>query len=217
LVPAPTVLRRLGVLSSGWLWGGSYFGGVALWRPDRAAWTAVAGMEDCVVGEGWTRGPAAALLDQRGALWWLSDGDPPAARRLFERPAAVAVALADEVVYTGEGSTVAAWSLDGAGRWEVDLGSRVLDLAASPGGELLAAGLLDGSVGLLRAADGDVVGRLRWHEERVAAVAFADGAAELATAGWDGQVRRWSLAEPPSAAAVEAAWGLTLSQVMMQP
>jgi hypothetical protein len=217
LFESPATLRRLGVMRSGWLWGGSYGSGVALWRPDRGGWTAVAGMEDCVVGEGWTRGADAVLLDQHGALWWLRDGDPPSARRLFERPAAVAVAIGDEVVLTGEGSTVAAWSLDGTGRWEVDLGSRVLDLAVSAGGDAVAAGLLDGSAALLRSGDGGIVGRLRWHQERVAAVAFAAGAQELATAGWDGQVRRWSLAAPPDAAAVEAAWGLTLDAAMRTP
>ena len=123
----------------------------------------------------------------------------------------------DDVVLTGEASTVAGWSLDGTGRWEADLGSRVLDLAMSPRGDAVAAGLLDGSAAVLRAADGAILGRLRWHEERVAAVAFADGGDELATAGWDGQVRRWSLAPPPDAAMIEAAWGLSLEAVMRSP
>ena len=85
----------------------------------------------------------------------------------------------------------------------------LLDIAVSPDGRWIAASGHD-DVFVWRAADGAMLARLPdLHEERVATVAFSDD--HLFTAGWDGQLRRWSVAaleQTPTADEVRRRWRL---------
>ncbi len=90
-------------------------------------------------------------------------------------------------------------------------GVRVLDVALAPGGALLAAARIDGTIELWRLADGAAAGDLRvallrGHEGRVANVAFEADGATLWSVGWDGSLRRWAVAAALAPAPAPSPW-----------
>jgi hypothetical protein len=88
------------------------------------------------------------------------------------------------------------WLRDSTPCWpgERSLPSAPIDLASSPDGRLVAAGLRSGETLVMSGADGTVLARLGGHSHKVSAVAFAPDGALLATGSWDGTVQLWSTA-----------------------
>jgi serine/threonine-protein kinase len=88
---------------------------------------------------------------------------------------------------------------------------RVVALAFSPDGGLLASGSHDGNVHVWNPLTGKLHKQLQAHEQPVAAVAFAPDGQALATAGWDGNVKLWDLSSwQPRRVAHDKARVLTL-------
>lgn len=97
--------------------------------------------------------------------------------------------------------------------------SLILDLEFSPDGQLLALGLLDGTVQVWSLPERRLLISLRGHRERVSALRFDDDAAMLYTASWDGTVRQWdvqAMGAPVEelVARTSARWGLELSDLL---
>ena len=76
----------------------------------------------------------------------------------------------------------------------IDAGSPIMDLSFSPDGTLLAAGLMDDSVGVWAAATGEEWHRLRGHELVVTDVEFSPDGQMLASSSGDKTVRLWDVA-----------------------
>lgn len=99
-------------------------------------------------------------------------------------------------------------------------GATSSDVAVSPDGRWVAVGLIDGTVAVWSADDGTIVATLRGHDARIGGLDF-DGSDWLATAGWDGDVRVWSLADlrapaVPLAAAMREAWGREVDEILLR-
>lgn len=95
--------------------------------------------------------------------------------------------------------------------------AEILALALSDDARWLAAATTTGRIELWDVATGALVAHLRGHRQRATWVGFHG--ATLWSVGWDGAVLRWNLnaVEAPAAAlaaAAEAAWGLTLDDVL---
>ena len=95
---------------------------------------------------------------------------------------------------------------------------QVVDLAVSPGDELVALGTLDGVIQVLDLATGAPVAVLEGHGERVSTLAWV-GPDRLLSGSWDGTVRVWDLSQRATSAAqlvaeVEAAWGLDVAEAL---
>lgn len=153
---------------------------------------------------------SAALIDERGGIWRIS-GDPASISQVhtLEKTSSVAAGPAGEVVAGGLGQ---AWLVTAHDTVALDLSAdaAVLDVAMSPDGRWIAAGLLTGG-----AVVWDRQGRRRavldGHAQRVSSVAFAPDSSVLATGGWDDRVHLWDLSvlDAPAASlvnGVRAAW-----------
>jgi cytochrome c len=144
---------------------------------------------------------ASAGLDTGLMVWAPAAGEAAAARLLGHEAAVGGVALAADgsrAVSVGDDGLAIGW--DVAGRreaWRVRVGARLAAAALSPDGGLAAAAGWDGTVRLLRAADGaevaalDLGGAGEW----ATGVAFADAGAVVAAAGHLGTVRAWRVAD----------------------
>ncbi|MCO4772573.1 MAG: protein kinase [Deltaproteobacteria bacterium] len=90
---------------------------------------------------------------------------------------------------------VAVFAADGA-RSILPVQGRVTALAFSPGGDLLAVGLLDGTLQVWGVDGESLLLEHPGHDGRLAGLAFR-GESELITAGWDRVARRWDLGGLP--------------------
>ncbi len=78
--------------------------------------------------------------------------------------------------------------------WLNDAGEAVSTVAWSPDGDLIAMGLGDGRVRVLRASDGEIISEFQAHKGDVLALGFSNGSGErLATGGQDGRGAVWDL------------------------
>lgn len=209
--------RRIGALVGGQVWGVTY--GKVLLADVRDGRSFAAG---AVLFDGATdpSGTGAVLLDDGGGVWRLRSGESEP-EALFRRPGSrsiavdgagrIALAREDHVeLVEPTGATV--W------RFEAEAGG-VIDVALSPDGRWLAAGLMDGTALLWSTRDGRLVAALVGHRERVASVHFTADSETLTTGDWAGTVLRWSLSEVERpaeqlVAEVEATWRLTLEQTL---
>ena len=158
---------------------------------------------------------AAWLLLADGAVARIEATGPP---RAFGRVAGgVAIAGDIERLVVATASTLELRAVDGSSSHAVPLSAdRVLDVALSANGQLVALGLRSGTVEIRSADDGSLLARLVGHRERVASVAITEHG--IWSASWDGDVRVWdraALALPAAEAlaAAEARFGLGLDDV----
>ncbi|HRE90323.1 MAG TPA: WD40 repeat domain-containing protein, partial [Myxococcota bacterium] len=165
----------------------------------------------------------AMLAPLEGAVWLLDAHDElTPIRHPFTRDA-LAIAVLDDglTVFAAEAEGVSEWVL-GPNPHQSHLyhapGATFLAVAASPSGRYLAGGARDGSTWLWERQSGELRARLRDHEQRVSALAFA-GESLLLTGSWDWSVRVRSLAPllvsgPQWVERIEARWGLSLDDVL---
>lgn len=85
--------------------------------------------------------------------------------------------------------------------WETPTDGRPAQLAWSPDGEWIAAGLLDGQVLVLSASTGAIRAQFRAHPGQVWGVTYIDAGRALASTGSDGTVRVWDLSDLTTPAA----------------
>ncbi|MCB9731256.1 MAG: protein kinase [Deltaproteobacteria bacterium] len=158
---------------------------------------------------------AAVLEDGTGRVFRAAaDGVTP----VGHVAGAVAVGAGAGEVAVASASGLVVLGLDGAERLRVGLdGGRAHDVEPSPDGRVIAVAMNDGTVRVLRRADGALLARLVGHADRVVQVLFGGG--DLFTASWDGTSRRYGLgpleADPAALlAAATARWGLALDDAI---
>lgn len=163
---------------------------------------------------------AVVMIDTNGQVWQLSlEPDPTLAPSVDAgTPGAVAMA-ADGAVYVGQDWSVVVFPPDGAPPSQWAAPGEVRELALSPSGELLAAGLLGGDIAVWRTADGGLVGVLPGHRKRVSALAFDPSGERLLSGSWDHTLRTWDLRalQAPReelVASVEQRWPWTLDAAL---
>jgi len=204
------VLRRLGALSDGRLWGLSYGHTVFTWDGRTGAQESRLDGAVFFVGSSSQDGSSAVLADETGGIWRLS-GD--SWQRVRQDPDIVAVDV-------GPGGSPLIWAQRRAvcvdGRCTAVEGD-VVDIALSHG--RIAVATLTGDVWLLDGATGRTLALLRGHTGRVSSVEFGPNGDWLVSGSWDGSVRRWALhdLETPAQDLVrdaEAQWGMTLQEAL---
>ncbi|MCA9517505.1 MAG: hypothetical protein KC635_21335, partial [Myxococcales bacterium] len=158
---------------------------------------------------------AAVLEDGTGRVFRAAaDGVTP----VGHVAGAIAVGAGAGEVAVASASGLVVLGLDGAERLRVGLdGGRAHDVEPSPDGRVIAVAMNDGTVRVLRRADGALLARLVGHADRVVQVLFGGG--DLFTASWDGTSRRYGLgpleADPAALlAAATARWGLALDDAI---
>ena len=221
-LPTATPMRRIGALADGSIWGAAFGPALFLLRPGAEAWTPVTSGSAVHDGASTADGRWAAAVDGEGLLWWLESGAEPAITRLFSHPGAGAVAPhpSGERVAISDHEGVHVLDLQGEPLLDLRVtGSPIGDIAVSPDGRWLAGAQVDGLLRVWGLEDGREVAVLRGHEGRAASVVFDATSAELLSAGWDGQVLRWSVAalDRPAdelRALVEEAWGMPLDEAL---
>ena len=214
-----TIYRRIGVLQDGEVWGMGY--GVSLHRDVRVFPDATFNSDvPFFDGVSALDGSWAAVIDERGRLWRLPSGDGEV-EFIVERPGARGVAIdsAGRLAVAFDDRLELLQS-DGAPLATMRVPSRgVVDLAFSPNGRFLAAGLIDGRVALYSTRTQMELALLVGHAERVGALQFTPDSESLFTGDWDGVVLRWDLSdvERPAEELVQAAestWGLSLESAL---
>jgi len=76
--------------------------------------------------------------------------------------------------------------------WQHSIGDHVIVLAWSPGGDMVAAGAIDGSVTVFDAEDGKIRHVVRALTFGLTTLAWRPGTSEFATGGHDGNIRLWN-------------------------
>lgn len=165
---------------------------------------------------------AAVMIDEFGVTYRLDATTDPTLVRLAETGEPGPVAMShrpDAPVYVGRSDAVEAWPTAGGPPERIDCPGRVVDLAVSPDGAWLAAGLSAGDVAVWSTADHRLRLVLPGHSERVSSVGFADDSQWLISGSWDETLRTWSLGglDLPAAGLVadaEARWGVTARDLL---
>jgi WD40 repeat protein len=103
--------------------------------------------------------------------------------------------------------------------WQTEV--RVEDLAVSPDGRRVAAGLRSGEVLVWDVGSEELLARLVGHRERVSAVWFSPDGSELLTGSWDETLRLWNMSAldlPDDALVrqVEARWGRSAEEALAE-
>lgn len=159
-------------------------------------------------------GAHALLVPAASAAVTIMDIPGPVFRRVVTSAPAQAGDVADDgttIVLARASGVVVLDAASGHERALAPCGARVLDLALLPDGRHAAGGVVDGTVAIWSLASGELVARLRAHDERTAYVEALPDGRTLVSASWDGTVRLWDLsmldATPEALARRLAAWG----------
>ena len=207
-VPTPAAVQRLGWLADGTGWALAYEVGPVFVDGERLD-ESVAQRRHWIDASTTADGAAIVLLDARGEMVTASrrgveaKGTAPGAT-LIVAPTATGPFI------TARGAEVATPA--GPRR----LPTVVTALALSPDARWLAVGDMAGALSVYAAPDWRLVARASRHLQRVSAIAFSRGDV-FVSVGWDRRALRWSLAplmRSSSVTEVEAAWGMTLDDVL---
>ena len=158
-------------------------------------------------------GGHALLLSDSGAVWRLGEG----LGRLGEYPGAISVApFEDHRLAVGFKDRLEVH--DGQSVVTVPVNDTVLDLVVCPDQRCVVAGTRGGRI-LVFDVSGAPLAVMRGHRERVVSLAFDGTGTVLASGSWDAEARLWdmtvlSASVEELAAAVDAAWPITLEEAM---
>ena len=139
---------------------------------------------------------AAVLIDDEGGIWTIEGGRPPILTHAVQTSEVGAVAMhtLDGPVFIGRRDHIErVFPDDRQPTTRITVPDRVLDLAVSPDGRWLAAGLVSGDIRVWRTSNLNLAAILSGHTERVSGVAFDDDSRTLGSASWDHTVRLWDL------------------------
>ncbi|MEM1044860.1 MAG: c-type cytochrome [Pseudomonadota bacterium] len=137
-------------------------------------------------------------FDYSAILWSLSGGDGTVLKRLFGHDTAVndAIFLADGGAATvSDDGVLILWDLDaGTVRHRIPgTGDKIIDIAVSPAGDVLALASWDHTIRLHDAETGALTATLKGHRGSVNAVRFSADGRSLFTASYDGTLREWDV------------------------
>ncbi|MFT7581184.1 MAG: serine/threonine protein kinase/WD40 repeat protein [Myxococcota bacterium] len=223
--------RWIETLADGWVISGGRASGVSATQDRAGHRDATYVMADSFEFSDASVGPdgrLAWLLGPGGALHRLTlkADEVPDIVHVRLRPTTFAVATTPDggaVVADADGITV----LDPEGQdtsRSFPVGHRkVMDLAVSPDGGLIATAERDGGGAIWSAVDGRLVADLRGHTERAVSVSFSADGTTLVTAGWDKRARFWDVGVLAVTAdvlavkvqALKAAWDLSLEDLLV--
>ncbi len=160
-------------------------------------------------------GHHVVTIGARGRLVWM-DAETLGFKELgtFEGVRSLALGPGGWPVYLGDATGISALAESGEQTRVLEIDSRVMEMAISGDGALLAAACGDRGVRVMRRESGEVLGVLRGHTRSVAALDFSPDNRQLASGGWDDRVLIWDMAAlelAPQQALdeAEARWGLT--------
>lgn len=213
------IYRRVGVLQDGEIWAFGY--GVNLTRDVRVAGSGLF-TSDVPFFDGVSSldGSWAAIADERGRVWRTPAGGGEVSM-IAQRPGVRGVAMdAEGRLALAFEDRIELLKTSGELLLSVNVQSRgVVDVALSPDGRLLAAGLIDGRVVLHSARTGAELAVLVGHAGRVGTLQFTGDSGSLYTGDWEGIVLRWDLSSversaPELVEMAEATWQLDLESAL---
>lgn len=155
-------------------------------------------------------GLSAIDLDGHAAVWSHGRSDPILAWRAHG-------ARANTIQFVEDGSWVVTGGLEGIRAW--NLGSLTLSwsggqshlgvtcLHLEPRGQYLAAGFLDGWIGLYETRTGNVLWEGKAHSDVTSSVAIHPSRTWVSSLGWDGFLRQWDVPSGKAGLNVEAPTG----------
>jgi len=136
-----------------------------------------------------------ASFDYALGLWSLDDGAQLA--RLTGHRAAVNTVLFlpdGRLISGGDDFDIRLWSRDGSSEVLAGHKGKVMSLALSQSGNMLASAAWDGWVGLWDLEKPGTPRLLKGHRSNVTDVAFAEGGSVIYSASSDGTIRKWDTA-----------------------
>lgn len=157
-------------------------------------------------------------FDDVAILWSLPDGTQGA--RLYGHEAAVnagAFLPDDRAVTVSDDGTARIWDLATASEILTLEGhaQKVVDVAVSPDGALIATASWDRTVRLWDAATGESRAVLEGHDGPVNAVRFLPDGKTLLSVGYDGAIRHWPVGEGAAPAGVFAEVGFPINDIAL--
>jgi WD40 repeat protein len=142
---------------------------------------------------------SAASSDRCVRLWDSKTGEPRSSRELHQGVNTLSLSSRSCVAafsLIGGSHEVVIWRYEKSGDYRVVRGTaldRVVCVALSPDGTLLAMGLLDGRIRLWDSRSATFTTAPLAHESAVMSVVFASTGQWVVSSGWEGAVMRWDI------------------------